>query len=86
MTDLTGAVEEVYIETLDPDQNKVSLEVGRVVAKVSLGIHTNVENQSTVQYGTLTDIEYKVKNNPTRMYLMAVYIVRTALISTPCGC
>ncbi len=68
MTNVEGPVAKNLIVEETPDKNKVTIEVGRAVAKV------NVKFDPTKQIGgKLTEVSYKVANNPINTHFMPVY-------------
>lgn len=68
MTNVEKDAPEVTV-TQTSDSNNFTINVGRAVAKVKCSLRTDAQ----INGGTLTDIKYKVMNNPKKMYLMPVY-------------
>ena len=68
MTNLEKQPSQVTV-TSAAASNEFSVNVGRACAKVSLQVGAGVSGSG----GALSDIVYKVKQNPNKMYLMPVY-------------
>lgn len=68
MTNLEKQPAQVIVGNIAAS-NVFTVTVGRACAKVSLVVGAGVAGSG----GTLSDISYKVKQNPNKMYLMPVY-------------
>lgn len=75
MTNLENDAPTVIVEQANEGEvttgskNNFTIKVGRLCAKVDLTVSSSV----TQSGGTLSDISYRVCNNPKKMYLMPVY-------------
>lgn len=65
------------VETEDPQDNDVQISVGRAMAKVNVAFKP--ESQGVL--GKLSNVQYKVHNNPIKMYFMPFY--ESGVLQTP---
>ncbi len=77
---LRGIYSEEQLEKDDNLNNDVVITVGRAVGKISFAYAASELNTGEL-HGSLSNVRYKILNNPARMYLMPV--IEDDLLITP---